>query len=155
MTNKRSIWYSLYALIGEPGTDADFVSITLHGLIIDTKMLSLINQIGNERLETLSTADFLVINTLYHGLDLTANLKLHLKHLMDIGIVEHIGRNKYVLARSLYTAAGKSGIHTRIVGLDRETNMELLFEKMGRKEHPSKSCSRFFRGTIEDRSRCL
>lgn len=25
------------------GTDADFVSITLHGLIIDTKMLSLIN----------------------------------------------------------------------------------------------------------------
>ena len=59
------------------GTDADFVSITLHGLIIDTKMLSLINQIGNERLETLSTADFLVINTLYHGLDLTANLKPH------------------------------------------------------------------------------
>lgn len=110
------------------GTDADFVSITLHGLIIDTKMLSLINQIGNERLETLSTADFLVINTLYHGLDLTANLKPHLKHLMDIGIVEHIGRTKYVLARSLYTAAGKSGIHTRIVGLDRETNKELLLK---------------------------
>ena len=110
------------------GTDADFVSITLHGLIIDTKMLSHINQIGNERLETLSTADFLVINTLYHGLDLTANLKPHLKHLMDIGIVEHIGRTKYVLARSLYTAAGKSGIHTRIVGLDRETNKELLLK---------------------------
>ena len=28
-------------------------------------------------------------------------------------IVEHISRNKFVLARSLYSAAGKPGIHTR------------------------------------------
>lgn len=45
-----------------------------------------------------------------------------------MGIVEHIGRNKYVLARSLYSAAGKSGVHTRIVGLDHETNKELLLK---------------------------
>ena len=47
-----------------------------------------------------------------------------------MGIVEHIGRSKYVLARSLYSAAGKSGVHTRIVGLDRETNKELLLKHM-------------------------
>lgn len=51
-----------------------------------------------------------------------------LKRLTEMGIVEHIGRNKYVLARGLYTAAGKRGVHTRIVGLDRSTNKELLLK---------------------------
>ena len=45
-----------------------------------------------------------------------------------MGIVEHIGRKKYILARSLYAATGKSGIHTRRVGLDRDTNKELLLK---------------------------
>lgn len=123
------------------GTDDNFVCITLNGLIIDTNMLSIINQIGNDRLETLSTGDFLVINALYHEIDLAENLRPHLKRLADLGIVEHISRSKYVLARSLYAAVGKSGVHTRKVGLDRETNKELLFKhirKNGRKGTPLK-----------------
>lgn len=114
------------------GTDDSFVSITLNGLIIDTKMLSVINQIGNERLEILSTGDFLAINALYHENVLDENLRPRLKRLTELGIVEHISRNKYVLARSLYTAAGKSGVHTRMVGLDRETNKELLLKHIRR-----------------------
>lgn len=108
------------------GTDENFVSLTLNGLVIDKKMLTLINRIGSERLEELSTADFLVINALYHSYPLNANLRSRLRRLTEAGIVEHIGRSKYVLARSLYSVAGKSGVHTRIVGLDRDTNKELL-----------------------------
>ena len=110
------------------GTDDNFVSLTLNGLVIDKKMLSLINRIGNERLEELSTADFLVINALYHNYPLNENLRARLRKLTEVGIVEHIGRSKYVLARSLYSVAGKSGVHTRIVGLDRDTNKELLIK---------------------------
>lgn len=110
------------------GTDDSFVSLTLNGLVIDKKMLSLINKIGNDRLDALSTSDFLTINALYYGYPLNDNNRVCLKHLTDIGIVEHIGRNKYVLARSLYGAVGKTGVHTRIVGLDRETNKELLLK---------------------------
>lgn len=51
-----------------------------------------------------------------------------LKRLTEMGIVEHMGRNKYVLARGLYAATGKSGVHTRVVGLDRSTNKELLLK---------------------------
>ena len=51
-----------------------------------------------------------------------------LPRLTDMGIVEHIGHKKYVLARSLYAATGKAGIHTRRVGLDRDTNKELLLK---------------------------
>ena len=108
------------------GTDDSFVCLTLNGLVLDKKMLSVINRIGNERLESLSTSDFLVINALYYDRELSDNLRRRLSHLTEMGIVEHVGRNKYVLARSLYTAVGKSGVHTRKVGLDRETNKELL-----------------------------
>ena len=48
------------------GTDDYFVSVTLNGLIIDKAMLSVINRIGDERMESLSTDDFLAIDALYH-----------------------------------------------------------------------------------------
>ena len=91
-------------------------------------MLSLINRIGDERMESLTTGDFLVINAMYHAESIPQNLRQNLKRLENLGLVEHIGRNRYVLVRSLYAAVGKSGVHTRIVGLDRETNKELLLK---------------------------
>ena len=115
------------------GTDDSFVSLTLNGLVLDKKMLSLINKIGNERIDNLTTTDFLVINSLYYEKPLSESMTIRLKHLVDMGIVEHVGRKKYVLARSLYSAAGKPGIHTRKVGLDRETNKELLVKHITEK----------------------
>lgn len=110
------------------GTDDSLVKLTLNGLVLDKKMLTMINKIGNERLESLTTSDFLAINAIYYERKMNSILRARMKHLTELGIVEHIGRNKYVLARSLYDAAGKSGVHTRIVGLDRETNKELLLK---------------------------
>ena len=110
------------------GTDQDFVKLTLNGMVLDEKMLSLINRIGDERMESLTTGDFLVINAMYHAESIPQNLRQNLKRLENLGLVEHIGRNRYVLVRSLYAAVGKSGVHTRIVGLDRETNKELLLK---------------------------
>lgn len=131
------------------GTDADFVCITLNGLVLDTKMLSLINRIETDRLEMLSTGDFLTINALYHEERLSKSLRPNLKRLEDMGLVEHVGRNKYVLARNLYAAAGKSGVHTRLVGLDRETNKELLLkhiQKSGESGTPFKKLQQVLPG---------
>ena len=110
------------------GTDDNFVCLTLSGLVLDKKMLSVIKKIGNERLDNLSTVDFLVIDALYHERKINGYTQGRLKRLTEMGLVEHIGRNKYVLARSLYTAAGKRGVHTRVIGLDRDTNKELLYK---------------------------
>ena len=126
------------------GTDANFVRITLNGIVIDKEMLSLINRIGNDRMENLSTDDFLVINNLYHEKKLSANLQTRLKRLVDMGIVEHSGRSKYVIARGLYTAVGKPGVHTRVMGLDRDTNKELILkhlERNGKNGAPLKELS--------------
>ena len=76
----------------------------------------------------------MTINALYYGQPLNDSQRLYIRHLTDLGMVEHIGRNKYVLSCSLYSAAGKTGIHTRIVGLDRETNKELLIKHIRDRE---------------------
>ena len=110
------------------GTDDHFVKLTLNGIILDKRMLSVIGQIGNERMESLATADFLVINALYHDMVVPEHLRSRLGYLAEMGIVEQISRGRYVLARSLYSAVGQSGVHTRKVGLDRETNKELLLK---------------------------
>lgn len=110
------------------GTDDFFVSVTLNGLIIDKAMLSVINRISERCSELLSTEDFLTIDALYHERPLNEKMQSRLNRLIDMGIVEHIGRKKYVLARSLYAATGKTGVHTRHVGLDRDTNKELLLK---------------------------
>ena len=91
-------------------------------------MLTVIRKISEKCGKSLSTVDFLTINALYHGRRLDKKMKSRLNRLTDMGIVEHIGRMKYVLARSLYAATGKAGVHTRRVGLDRDTNKELLLK---------------------------
>ena len=110
------------------GTDDFFVSVTLNGMILDKEMLAVIKRISEKGEELLSTEDFLTINALYHEHPLDEKMKARLNSLTELGIVEHIGRKKYLLARSLYAATGKSGVHTRHAGLDRETNKELLLK---------------------------
>ena len=96
--------------------------------VVNKAMLSVINRISERGAQLLSTEDFLVIDALYHERPLNEKMQSRLNRLIEMGIVEHIGRKKYVLARSLYAATGKTGVHTRRVGLDRDTNKELLLK---------------------------
>jgi ATP-dependent DNA helicase RecG len=115
------------------GTDTNLVRITLNGLVLDKNMLLLISRIGNERLESISTEDFLVINSLFYEQKIPKNLEGRTKRLVDMGIIEHVSRNKFVLARAFYEITGKMGARTRHVGLDRDTNKELLYKHINEK----------------------
>ena len=95
-------------------------------------MLSVIGRIGEERLESMNTDDLLVVHKLFRDEKLPADMQSRLKRLVELGIVEHAGRRKYVLARALFSAAGKPGRHTRLTGLDRETNKELILKHLHR-----------------------
>jgi len=48
--------------------------------------------------------------------------------LIDLGVVEQVTRGKLILSRAIYEAVGKPGKHTRLRGLDRETNKALLLK---------------------------
>ena len=112
------------------GTDAYFVCIGLNGIDIDERMLSMMAKIGNEKLESFSTDDFLVVNSLFHEKKLPLHLHPRLNQLIEKGIVERHGRNKFVLARKLYKSVGKPGVHTRLAGLDRNLNKELILKHL-------------------------
>lgn len=109
------------------GTDDNSVRITLNGLVLDQRMLTAIKRIGDERLELLSTVDFVIINYLFREAEFPADLLGRIKNLVDMGIVEHTGRRKYVLARRLYESVGKAGVHTRLVGLNQGQNKALIY----------------------------
>jgi ATP-dependent DNA helicase RecG len=47
---------------------------------------------------------------------------------MEQGVIERVGRGKYILSRQFYGFLGKKGVYTRKRGLDRETNKALLLK---------------------------
>jgi ATP-dependent DNA helicase RecG len=51
---------------------------------------------------------------------------------MALGVVERVGRKKYILSRKYYTFVDKKGEYTRKRGLDRETNKVLLLKHIRR-----------------------
>ena len=108
------------------GTDSYFVCVTLNGKITDEKLLLLFKRIGNEQLNTFTTEDYLAINLLYHTQKFPAHLRPHIKSLAEKGMVENLGRGRYLLARKLYDEIGESDTHLRLAGTDRAANKNLI-----------------------------
>ena len=114
------------ALPSFQGTDPYFVCITLNGLITDEKLLLFFKRIDSDVLETFTTEDYLVVHSLFHTQKFPGNLRPYVKRLSDIGIVEHLGRGKYILAQKLYEAVGESNTHARLAEMDRSASKEAV-----------------------------
>jgi ATP-dependent DNA helicase RecG len=113
------------------GTDDFQVFLTLRGDVQDVRFLKFLEQVGRETLQSITTEDLLVLDTLRHQDAIPENLISRLQILRDRGLVETIGRGKgvkYFLAKQLYVAIGDKAGYTRRRGLDRETNKALLFK---------------------------
>ena len=86
-------------------------------------------RLGEEKLRSFSTYDFLTLDYLQREQALPDHLKTRLAGLIAAGAVESVGRGRgarYILSRSLHAALGSRGVYTRKKGLDRETNKALL-----------------------------
>ncbi len=126
-------------------TDEHEVVLTLDGQIQDENFLKFLEKIGQERLASFTTEDFLVIDLVHREQPIPSTpseLKIRLKHLIDLGIIECLGRGRgtqYLLCQQYYVLTKRSGIYTRKRGLDKETNKALLLKhirsnaKMGSK----------------------
>ncbi len=117
-------------------TDDYEVVLTLDGQIQDEGFLRFLEKIGQERLASFNTEDFLVLDLVHNERPIPSSppeLKFRLNHLVDLGIVERIGKGRgarYMLCQQYYTLAGKSGVYTRKRGLDKETSKELLYKHL-------------------------
>lgn len=114
------------------GTSAHEVRLTLEGAIESPAFVRFLERVGDERLRSFSTSDFLVLDHLRREQPLDEALKQRLPALIDAGVIERVGRGRgYLLSQALYAALGARGEHTRKKGLDHETNKALLLKHLG------------------------
>ena len=112
-------------------TDAHSVWLTLHGEIQDPEFLRFLEEIGQERLTSFSTDDFLAVDFVHREQPIPGSLRSRVDNLLEQCVIERVGRGRGVrllLARRFYRHLGKAGVYTRKRGLDRETNKELLLK---------------------------
>jgi ATP-dependent DNA helicase RecG len=112
-------------------THAHSVWLTLHGEIQDPEFLRFLEEIGQERMATFSTDDFLVVDLVHREQPVPDSLKSRVERLLEQGIIERLGRGRGVrllLSQRFYRRLGKAGVYTRKRGLDRETNKALLLK---------------------------
>ena len=71
------------------GSDAYFVKLTLHGKVFDKRMLTMFKKIGDERLEAMTTDDYILLSTLFTGKSITDIHQSRFDHLLELGILRH------------------------------------------------------------------
>ena len=115
------------------GSAAHEVRLTLEGGIRDPMFVRFLERLGNEKLMSFSTHDFLALDAIVREQPLTEAMRDRIPRLVEAGAVEQRGRGRgrqYLLSRSLYSSLGRAGAYTRKRGLDRETNKALLMRHL-------------------------
>ncbi len=110
------------------GTDRMHVRVTLDGLVQDPKLLTMMERIGQETLQSFSTGDFLLVNQVRREQPVPDDLRDRVPRLLELGVIERVARGRFIMGRRYYAAVGKKGVYTRKRGLDRGTNKELLLK---------------------------
>jgi len=111
------------------GTAAHEVRLTLEGGVRNPAFVRFMERLGEEKLRSFSTLDYLALERLEQGKALSAELLERVPSLIAAGAVEALGRGKgvrYILSEALYATLGAKGTYTRQRGLDRNTNKALL-----------------------------
>jgi ATP-dependent DNA helicase RecG len=115
------------------GTSTYEVRLTLEGTVNSPAFVRFLERIGQERLRSFSTSDFLILDCLQRERPIPESLRHHLRRLVDSGVIEMIGRGhgaRYMLSGAFYQAMGQSAAYTRRKGLDTGTNKELLVKHL-------------------------
>ncbi len=119
------------------GTDAWQVSVTLNGAVRDERFLALMQKLKHEE-GGFHLDDLLVLDLIHREEPVPLKYRERIGGLRDRGAVETIGRGrgqKIVLARQFYELLGKPGDYTRRMGLDHETNKQLLLRHIADNTH--------------------
>ena len=113
------------------GTDEYSFFITLNGMVLDKSIILFLKKIGQATLDSFSTEDFLVINSVAHGDKIPRDMLNVAERLLNMGIIERSAQNgHYIFARRYYEGIGKAGDYTRLSGLDKGYNIGLLLKHL-------------------------
>jgi len=115
------------------GSDAHQVALTLRGEVQDPAFVRFLEKLGQEKLRSFGTQDFLVLDHVRRERPVPRELVDRVEGLVDAGVLERVGRGRgarLLISRSLYAAMGATGAYTRKKGLDHETNKALLVKHL-------------------------
>ncbi len=111
------------------GSAAHEVRLKLEGTVQNPLFIRFLERLGEEKLRTFSTYDFLAMDAIAREIPLDEEARSRLPGLIEAGAVESLGKGggmRYYLSKGLYASMGKRGAYTRQRGLDHETNKALL-----------------------------
>ncbi|MDY0000017.1 MAG: ATP-binding protein [Polyangia bacterium] len=103
------------------------VWVSISGKVRDAAFIRFLEQLTAETQATLSVGELLTLDYVQREARIPESLRPHLDRLRDVGAIERSGR-KVLLSRRYFELAGRAGVHTRKLGLDRETNKALLLK---------------------------
>ncbi len=118
------------------------VSVKLDSVVRDENFLRFLEAVGSETASSFGTEHFLLLDLIHREQPVPQRLKASLRELIDMGVVESVGRGRgvrHLLSRRYYRFAGRTGAYTRRRGLDRRTSEALLFSHIkatGRRGSP-------------------
>lgn len=115
------------------GSDDYQVRLVLHGEVQDAAFVRFLEKLGQDRVQSFGTYDFVVLDYVRRERPIPEDLKERAGRLVDLGVIERVGRGRgarYLLSRALYAAMGATGAYTRKRGLDHETNKALLLKHL-------------------------
>jgi len=109
------------------GTDDYQVWLTLEGEVQDPRFLRLLEAVGQEQVRSFDTDHLLVLDLAYRQRPIPADLRSSVHLLVEAGVLERAGR-RVIPSRRLMTALGEKGGYTRIKGLQRPAQRELILQ---------------------------
>lgn len=112
-------------------TDESHFCIILRGNIEHPEFLKVLEEVGKEKATGISVDDLIVIQQVFLGKKPDSRFDSNVEKLITWGLLERRqGRQqpRLILAQRLYSSVNEKGVHTRIQGLDRNTNKALLLK---------------------------
>ena len=109
------------------GTDDYQVWLTLEGEVQDARFLRLLEAVGQEHVRSFDTDHLLVLDLAYRQQAIPADLRPSITPLVEAGILERAGR-RVIPSHRLMAALGEKGGYTRIKGLQRPAQRELILQ---------------------------
>ena len=114
-------------------SDSDAFSVTLKipAQVKDEKFILFLEKIVKEKQVLLSFEEIFELEKIraHHKIEDVENKKKFL----EMGLIEKIGKTKdarYILSHKYYVHEGKAGIHTRLVGIPRDKQKELILRHL-------------------------
>lgn len=131
------------------GTDKFSVVLEIPAKVKDPNFILFLEKVANEKQISFSLDEIFELEKIREKQKID-DIKFYANKFIKLGLIEKVGvgrGTKYLLSSRYYASVNKLGVHTRIKGLPREQNKQLILEhiKKNKKGHPKE-----FRDTFPD-----